>query len=1012
MFGYDLTPGMVSSIIAAGILIIQWTLPLFIGIVLAGLIQNASTANTWSVITTLLHNSNLHTLLFSDSASTTHIARPVLFLSYLALLSLGLTALSGVLTPLGIREDVKGRDVASLRFELALDNGSFFLGTAERKFYALTRVCGVGEEACPGQEGQTVEEEEGRFEVAPWKPVSTVVEESAVWVETPTGSATSSWGAWTESTSTTATSGAVSDSASGTAVTRTGTKSSETASGTRSGTETGTGTGSETATPTKTGTDTGTTTPSKDTGTSNRPTQTGSTPPKDTGSTPPKDTGSATPPTNTGSTPTDTGSATPPVVTPPSNTRSTPSDTPPATSSSKDNTNVIPTNVDSPVQLPGSVTARSDTNTAPAQVQQPVDTPTAAGAAASAASASSAYLALHRRSDPTPEAKAPTPPPSRRRLRKRASSKKYRIGSSVPAPLTALFTKASYYGASVASVFDIQFRNYIILNLPQHQLANGLKYTIGQFRFLETLILSRGFKLIDGLVVDTKDGGVGFRKHAVPDREKKKYGASWGELLLWVAPETVCVANNVSLQVTTDDDGGAASVLVDTGGFRGLVGVGEPDVLVDVAGVPDLAGRAWRGAYYFNRDVAGAVGASGGAVAAAAENTTFEIEGESVWISRLQEVSDSLGDSQFVVHRVPLGAKIVDGVQNGTSIDTHCAGLTPTTPSGAPLVTCGLIIGAPRRTDTESSTLAGTYRYPLYTCATAIQATLRTTTFTSNGTTRDLASLTIHNTTLPTSAPLWGLESHPALTAAQISPLWGPLHPSDEHADGIIARRAHALYLPAGQGGAGIADSLAGTGAYQYAAGLMYETSALTPDYSGKTNYALYRQWERVTADAGSVAQLPGLVWTDVFANLVTSVAAGGRGVGVVTVYDRVLWYDVRYAVPVGVLVVLWGGMWGVALAFWVGRRVRVKELRQLLNQVSTGRVVVNMLEGSKEGALAASRWAKGRGRTVVGLECRGAEGVEGWEREGDEMVGGMVVGFVEAPVEGRVLELLKRERS
>ncbi|KAI5839659.1 hypothetical protein DFP73DRAFT_518481 [Morchella snyderi] len=759
MFGYDLTPGMVSSIIAAGILIIQYTLPLFLGIVLAGLIQNASTANTWSVITTLLHNSNLHTLLFSDSASTTHIARPVLFLSYVGLLSLGLIALSGVLTPLGIRDGIAGRDVPDLRFELALDNGSFFLGTAERTFYALTRVCGSGEEACPGQEGQTM------------------------------------------------------------------------------------------------------------------------------------------------------------------------------------------------------------------------------------------------------------PTPSRRRLTRRATAKKYRIGSSVPAPLTSLFTKsAAFYGASVASVFDIQFRNYIILNAAQHTLANGLRYTIGQFRFLETLILSRGYKLIDGLIVDTSDGGgggVGFRKHAVPDREKKKNGASWAETLLWMAPETACVANNVSLQVTTDDDGGAVSVLVDTGGFRGLGE--EPGVVADVAGVPDLAARAWRGAYYFNKDVAAAVGAG----EQAGDKTDFEIEGDSVWIGKLQVVSGSLGDSQFVVHRVALGAQIVDGTQNGTSIDSHCAGLTTTTPSGAPLVTCGLIIGAPRRNDTESSNLAGTYRYPLYTCATAIRATLRTTHFTSNGTARDLASLTIHNATLPPSAPLWAIESHPNLTAAQISPLWGPLHPNDADTDGIATTRAHALYLPAGQGGGGIADSLAGTGAYQYAAGLMYETSLLTPDYSGKTNYALYRQWERVTADAGSVAELPGLVWTDVFANLVTSVAAGGRGVGVVRVYDRVLWYDVRYAVPVGLLVALWCGVWGVAMVFWLGRRVRVKELRQLLNQVSTGRVVVNMLEGSKEGGLSAGRWGKGRGRTVVGLECRGADGGVGWEREGGyEMVGvgGMAVGFVEAPKEGRVLELLKRK--
>ncbi|KAI5839661.1 hypothetical protein DFP73DRAFT_483705, partial [Morchella snyderi] len=738
---------------------VQYTFPLFLGIVLAGLIQNASTANTWSVISTLLQNSYLHTVLVSDSTTTTHIARPVLLLYYLGLLSLVLIALSGVITPLGIHEDLKCLDVHGVRFELALDNDSFALGTADRTLYGLTRVCGAG------------------------------VEDAL------------------------------------------------------------------------------------------------------------------------------------------------------------------------------------------AQADFSVSTPA--------------------------------------RLARRANGKTYRIGSGLPAPLSALFAKASFYGASVASVLDIQFRNYIILDMERYTFSGGKAYTIGQFRFLETLILTRGHKLIDGLIVDTKSGGggVGFRRHAVPDRARRRFGAIWEETLLWVAPETVCVANNVSLQVTTDNKGGAVSMLVDTGGFRGLAGVAEPDVLADMAGVPDLAGRAWRGAYYFNRDVGKAVGASRNLISA---GMVRGLGSCGRWVTFLSRAS-----LPFIGWR--WGRRLWMGSRTRrVLVYTHCAGLTLSTRTGAPLVTCGLIVGAPHRTEGDHLRLAGTHRYPLYTCATAVRASLRATTFMSNGTTRYLGSgsVTLQGSTLLDPPPLWGIESPPSFTATRISPLWGPLHPTDRDAAvaaGITVREVDYLYLPAGQGGNDIQDSLAGTGAYQYAAGLIYESSPMTPDYSGRTNYALYRQWERATVDPRSAAELPNLVWTDVFANSVTAVSTGGKSVSVVRVYSPVLRYDMRYAIPVGITVGMWAGILAVGMVFWLGRRVRVRELRQLLNQVSTGRVVVNMLEESKEGALPAKSWAAGKGKTVVGLDCRGIEdqAEEFTERVGGyEIVGGgMVVGFVEAPTGGRVMDLLKGRR-
>ncbi|KAI5836967.1 hypothetical protein DFP73DRAFT_522223 [Morchella snyderi] len=836
----EMTPGVVSGIIAACILIIQYTLPLFIGVVLAGVIENASTANTWTVINTMLHSSRLHTVNFSDSVSTWAVARPVLLLYYLGIFTLGLTALSGVLTPMGIHDTIAGRNAHGVSFHEALDGSSFGYGTVGHAQYALTRACGVNLK-CPGQENITSEVEE--------------VAESAAPSAGETGRNLGGRGGYRQIST---------------------------------------------------------------------------------------------------------------------------SDM--------------------------SVSDGSESYSSSSMVY--------------GVSSSGGGGAGRNRYSP--------------RLARRSTGKKqtYRVGSAVPQPLDALFRETSPYGENVASVFDIQYRNYI--SLPEkYKLPSGKNYTIGQFRFLDSVVASQddsqGYsqeysqdgteeydqeysqdhRLINGLIVDTANGGVGFRNHMKPGGEWS--AASWEEVLLWMEPETVCVANNVSLEVTTDNIGSLEAKLLDAGGFGGLAGLEEAtQVVADKEGVPDLAERARRGAYHFNKDVGTAL--SGWKVAEVGGK--FNITGKGVnitsngmWVEKLQGVVESLKDGRFVVQRMPLGAKFVNGVQNSTGIDTHCAGFVSTTASGAPLVTCGLIIGAPENTDPGSTSLESIDVYPLYTCATAVRASLRRVNFSYNQTTASLYRsmdrldfLKVGKPRIISPPPTWGIEMRPDFNASGISLLWGALGPKTGNAPNLTVRKADYLYLPAGEGSDGITDSLAGTGAYQYAAGLIYESHPMMPDYSGKTSYNMYREWEWLTGNVTLVGQLPNLLWTDLISNMVTTVSAGGKGVKDVHVFERRLGYHLLYAVPVMVLVLLWVAAWGVSLAFWLGDRVRVKEVRQLLNQVSTGRAVVNALEESKEGGLPTKTWAKGKGETVVGLKCEGTGGT----------VGEMMVRFTKEPAEGRVLELLK----
>ncbi|KAI5840137.1 hypothetical protein DFP73DRAFT_483271, partial [Morchella snyderi] len=467
----------------------------------------------------------------------------------------------------------------------------------------------------------------------------------------------------------------------------------------------------------------------------------------------------------------------------------------------------------------------------------------------------------------------------------------------------------SYYGASVASVFDIEFRNYIM-----NQHPGMAPYAIGQFRFLETLILTWGYKLIDGLVVEMRHGGVGFRKHALPLRGRNKHGAGCDETLLWMTPETVCEANIVSLEVTKDKEGNITIGLLDMGGFSWKGWERKPRA-VNASQPPNLVERAWSGAYYFNEAVAAAVTGKTGmgfhysnttttTTTTAANETVlglYHIQNITGWVGNLWHAGGLLANNPLAVHRMPLWAKILNGTQAGQTGVGRCA----------PLVTCGLIIGAanytePSGSDSQSNTFPGTFRYPLYTCATDIRASLQKTTFSSK----------------PSKPPLWGVEFYPTLnlTTTEISPVWGPLHPDHKRVANMTVSEGNFLYLPAGQSADEIVDSLSGTSAYQYAANFIYsDHSRLTPGYSGDTNYALYRQWQNVTVNASSAADLPGLVWTDVFANLVTSVSMGGRRAEAVRVSRRVLRYDIRYAAPVLMLLCLWAECFRLR-CLWGGR--------------------------------------------------------------------------------------------
>jgi hypothetical protein len=89
-----------------------------------------------------------------------------------------------------------------------------------------------------------------------------------------------------------------------------------------------------------------------------------------------------------------------------------------------------------------------------------------------------------------------------------------------------------------------------------------------QYRNLATFTINDAVEPVEGLIVDTKQGGIGFRNHSAP--MPNKLGYRWSEDLLWVQPETRCVDTNLSYSFTLSKDSLntiGESHLTDLGGF-------------------------------------------------------------------------------------------------------------------------------------------------------------------------------------------------------------------------------------------------------------------------------------------------------------------------------------------------------------------------------------------------------------------------------------------------------------
>ena len=159
---------------------------------------------------------------------------------------------------------------------------------------------------------------------------------------------------------------------------------------------------------------------------------------------------------------------------------------------------------------------------------------------------------------------------------------------------------------TVSSIFDIQWRGFRVgRGLSFTSEKNATAFSQGYYRQFGQFVQDEALLAIDGLLVDTEVGRIGFRNHTVP--VKADDGAQWTEDILFIEPDARCVDTNLTIDYTNQGEGKITDepvfnpVLVDHGGFSDLPhstpDLGNPDAWQDD---PLLYERAFRGAWRNN----------------------------------------------------------------------------------------------------------------------------------------------------------------------------------------------------------------------------------------------------------------------------------------------------------------------------------------------------------------------------------------------------------------------------
>ncbi|GAB1316942.1 Peptidase A1 domain-containing protein [Madurella fahalii] len=491
---------------------------------------------------------------------------------------------------------------------------------------------------------------------------------------------------------------------------------------------------------------------------------------------------------------------------------------------------------------------------------------------------------------------------------------------------------ANRVSRSVSNIFDIQWRTQVNASDAAGNLGWYIK---SGYRQIGIVVLDPGIHLVEGLIVDAQNGGIGFRNHTVP-LPVHEHGSTWSEDILFIEPDSQCVDLNVTFDFhLTQNNTSRLTIrdlaLTDRGGFSELPRT-SPDLTIpeygNGQGPLDLRERAYKAAWANNFLTLAYFNATGSdptnitrwdvtpGMAFRSNSSDAGVDGSrSGFVVEYQAIRSSLhfGEYLELPGSPPRNASASRENPFGISVahfnlvSEICAGGSHSNPANinSSLVGCGLVYGAARRTDggSELSPQPGSqWSVPVYSCAASVRATVRTVTFRYNGT--GLADLKVtaaeRKTYSPANIPLWAVENMNGTRLMDAQPLWGLLGPSNASAAvsslaaNLSTVRQEDLRLPGIVNAHSILEGndyiLSNRG--QNLPGVDFHVQALHnafaiarpgsvgyagyADYSGMTGLALYTKWKELSVSAEGAAAIIKLVWTDIAANSVVGTKGWG----------------------------------------------------------------------------------------------------------------------------------------
>ncbi|KAL2144067.1 hypothetical protein VTI28DRAFT_9678 [Corynascus sepedonium] len=515
---------------------------------------------------------------------------------------------------------------------------------------------------------------------------------------------------------------------------------------------------------------------------------------------------------------------------------------------------------------------------------------------------------------------------------------------------------------------------------------NGSAQVTGQYRYINSVLLNNKVEAVEGLFVDTVNGGIGFRNHSAPPL--RQHGSVWTEDLLFIQPVTQCVDTNLTLDFSLSGSGYShwhkmLNVrLTDRGGFSELDlsdGPHKPTwhiVGPDSQRTPALWRRAYQAAWLHNAFLMAFMNVTSLKNESDPRSKPFEFLNSSVGKSFplqaegflpliLQQPLEAIEFTRFgdIVKGTDMQRNSTYRTANTSTKQTipplysnpyrigddhfKLIHLTCAGSGGGDLVNisnfgakCSLVLGSPQQTDgKDNSAFHGNsgWKVPMYSCITATQALLKTVTFRFEGvdalsglSVTDIRDKKYDSTD---NMPLWGIESFDETTGwflDTINPIWGLVSPE-----------------------------------------LAVWVRFANPDYSRRMNLALKRRWEILSRSANTVAKIPNLIWTDLAANMVigTKSLAGlptDKRV-LVTVYNKRIRYHMPYAVPaIIVLALLVLTSLSTACAALLGR-TSLDKMKRYLNNTLVGRIMtITLLRESDGEPVPEEVCAERNGNTLV----------------------------------------------